>query len=245
MEVEAKCIVDLANAAYERGWGYVLGGQGNLYTEELAREWGRKRQGGMPPSYFTKTCARWFGKVVVDCSGLIVLAIQVKNSSYPDQASGTLFNRCTRTGRLATLPEIPGLLLWKPGHVGVYIGGGQAIEARGVAYGVVKTAVKGRGWTNWGMLRGVSYGRVFDIPATETETVYRLLKLTKPMQVGEDVRWLQQKLASNGSSCGSADGIFGSKTEGAVKVYQLANGLTVDGKAGRATVTALGGAYMA
>ena len=44
---------------------------------------------------------------------------------------------CTRTliqqqlvkGDIGTLPETPGLVLFKPGHVGVYIGGGKAIES--------------------------------------------------------------------------------------------------------------------
>lgn len=37
------------------------------------------------------------------------------------------------------MPEIPGLMLWKSGHAGVYIGGGYAIEAMGTSKGVVKT----------------------------------------------------------------------------------------------------------
>ena len=38
----------------------------------------------------------------------------------------------------------PGLMLWKEGHAGVYIGGGYAIEAMGTQYGVVKTEVDAR-----------------------------------------------------------------------------------------------------
>ena len=41
-------------------------------------------------------------------------------------------------GTMDTLPEIPGIALRFDGHVGVYIGGGYAVEARGFNYGCVK-----------------------------------------------------------------------------------------------------------
>ena len=37
-------------------------------------------------------------------------------------------------------------MLW---HVGVYIGDGKVVEARGHSYGVVKTDLKSRNWTKW------------------------------------------------------------------------------------------------
>lgn len=52
---------------------------------------------------------------------------------------------------------------------------------------------------------------------------------------GEEVRSLQQSLIALGYLKGSADGIFGYQTEKAVKSYQRAKGLTVDGLAGKAT----------
>ena len=45
----------------------------------------------------------------------------------------------TDYGTVSSMPEIPGLMLWKSGHAGVYIGGGYAIEAMGTRKGVVKT----------------------------------------------------------------------------------------------------------
>ena len=56
-----------------------------------------------------------------------------------------------------SLPEIPGLLLFKEGHVGVYIGNGEAIEARGRNFGVVKTKIKDRDWIMWGKLDWIDY----------------------------------------------------------------------------------------
>ena len=56
---------------------------------------------------------------------------------------------------------------------------------------------------------------------------------------GADVMTLQMALNSAGYSL-SADGIFGAKTEAAVKDYQRKNGLTVDGIAGPKTWSRLG-----
>ena len=52
-------------------------------------------------------------------------------------------------GSMVTMPEIPGILVHAPGHIGIYIGNGYAIEAMGTRYGVVKTAVASRNWTGW------------------------------------------------------------------------------------------------
>lgn len=55
----------------------------------------------------------------------------------------------------------------------------------------------------------------------------------------EPVRALQGILNARGYDCGEADGSFGNKTLAAVKAFQKANGLTVDGSVGAATWTAL------
>lgn len=56
---------------------------------------------------------------------------------------------------------------------------------------------------------------------------------------GEDVRALQILLNGRGHNCGTVDGIFGSKTDSAVREYQKAKKLTVDGIAGAATMKSL------
>lgn len=57
---------------------------------------------------------------------------------------------------------------------------------------------------------------------------------------GSEVRTIQQKLKNWGYFNGSVDGIFGAKTEAAVKLFQRKNGLTADGVVGKATLKALG-----
>lgn len=56
---------------------------------------------------------------------------------------------------------------------------------------------------------------------------------------GEQVEALQVLLNANGCNCGDVDGSFGPQTETALKMYQTAMKLTVDGIAGPATMKSL------
>ena len=57
---------------------------------------------------------------------------------------------------------------------------------------------------------------------------------------GSVVTQIQTKLKNWGYYAGDTDGVFGSKTEAAIRKFQQANGLTVDGQAGPRTLAALG-----
>ena len=66
------------------------------------------------------------------------------------------------------------------------------------------------------------------------------LALSKYGSNSNEVRQIQQKLKSWGYYNGAVDGIYGSKTLSAVKLFQQKNGLTVDGVAGPKTLAAMG-----
>ena len=57
---------------------------------------------------------------------------------------------------------------------------------------------------------------------------------------GEVVSQIQTKLKRWGYYSGAVDGIYGSGTEKAVRLFQQKNGLAVDGKVGQQTLAALG-----
>lgn len=57
---------------------------------------------------------------------------------------------------------------------------------------------------------------------------------------GSEVTQIQQRLKSWGYYQGNIDGVYGSQTVAAVKYFQRANGLTIDGIAGDATLAAMG-----
>lgn len=64
--------------------------------------------------------------------------------------------------------------------------------------------------------------------------------LSKYGSRGSEVTQIQTKLKRWGYYTGSVDGIYGTKTQEAVKYFQRKNGLTVDGIAGPATLKAMG-----
>ncbi len=119
------------------------------------------------------------GERVHDCVGLIKGYLwsdtpdskPVYNSSQDVSANGMLL-KCRERGRIYTLPEIPGLLVFMPGHVGIYVGGGRVIEARGFHYGVVETEVRDRPWESWGKCPWIKYPAAsrFFAPCEKDET---------------------------------------------------------------------------
>ncbi len=64
--------------------------------------------------------------------------------------------------------------------------------------------------------------------------------LSKYGSRGDEVIQIQTKLKRWGYYNGSIDGIYGSKTQSAVRYFQSKNGLTVDGIAGKNTLAAMG-----
>lgn len=64
--------------------------------------------------------------------------------------------------------------------------------------------------------------------------------LSKRGSTGSEVTSIQRKLKNWGYYTGSVDGIYGSRTEAAVKYFQRKNGLVVDGIAGKKTLAAMG-----
>ena len=225
---------------YRKRYGYVLGGQGETYTKQLAEKWGNAKRVGKSKNYFTKDCYRWIGRRVVDCSGMIVEAIRAYAPDYGDRTANYFYtNCCTERGGIKTLPELAGTIVWKKGHIGVYIGGGLVIEARGYKYGVVVSQLSTQRWTNWGKLEDIVY-----TATTKAQPVFtRELKYKSPMMRGDDVKVLQTLLAAAEESTGAVDGIFGKKTRQAVKSFQRGHNLKADGIAGEKTISTLGGVW--
>lgn len=64
------------------------------------------------------------------------------------------------------------------------------------------------------------------------DLVCRLLRLTSPYMRGADVLAVQRALRAQGFDPGPLDGIYGSRTAGAVRAFQIVNGLPVTGMVG-------------
>lgn len=90
----------------------------------------------------------------VDCSGLIYSYCGGERCGDPQ------LNTATERGSVSNgIPNIHGLGLWRPGHVGVYVGDGMEVDARGDEYDMCYESVYGsyRGWTYWFKLAACSY----------------------------------------------------------------------------------------
>lgn len=76
-----------------------------------------------------------------DCSGLVQACYAAAGISVP-HSSGSLAGYCNKPASQAE----PGDIVWRSGHVGIYIGGGTTIEAmspsQGVTYGSLSTFVR-------------------------------------------------------------------------------------------------------
>ena len=59
------------------------------------------------------------------------------------------------------------------------------------------------------------------------------------LRAATEVKIMQTKLNKVNYNCGTPDGKFGNNTDTAVRAFQRAKGLTVDGKAGKNTLKAL------
>lgn len=72
-------------------------------------------------------------------------------------------------------------------------------------------------------------------PTPIQPAVTRILKLSTPRMIGDDVKVLQTYLSTNGYDVGALDGVLGTKTKSAIIAFQTANGLTPDGLVGAKT----------
>lgn len=160
----ADLVVYVTNA-WNSGWGYVWGTYGQVLTPELLQYKLTQYPDGVG-KHAAFIRANWLGRHTADCVGLIkgygwlstdTMTIDYGTHGMPDVGANEMYYSATRKGEIATMPDTPGLAVWKPGHIGVYIGNGEVIEAMGTKYGVVKTQLEGRGWMHWMEIPGIEY----------------------------------------------------------------------------------------
>lgn len=88
----------------------------------------------------------------VDCSGLFVTYKGVGGIRT------NLLGASSESGNVSSgIPRIHGLGLWQPGHVGIYVGGGMAVDARNESSGIVYHNVSSKSWQKWFKVAGVNY----------------------------------------------------------------------------------------
>jgi hypothetical protein len=155
--------VDFVNAVQKQvGNGYWYGCYvGQIGTETLLAYKAKQYPNVYTADYITR-CRKWLGKPVTDCVGLVKGVVwqsdfQGRYQAASDLSANGMYQKCAVKGPVATIPEKPGLVVWKDGHIGVYVGNGVVVESRSVEWGVVRTFLKDRPWTNWGECHLIDY----------------------------------------------------------------------------------------
>ena len=157
-------LVEYCNKLYNAGARYWFGTFGQIASNNL---WKVKKQ-QYPEKYKSSKDKQIKkdieeGRIVTDCSGLIKGFMMTRDNGQIvytpslDLGANGYYNNAKEKGTIKTMPDIPGLAVWKEGHIGVYIGNGEVIEARGFDYGVQKYKLSERPYTKWLKVPGLEY----------------------------------------------------------------------------------------
>ena len=158
-------LVKWAIHAQERGWGYVWGTYGAVLDEDLlsSKISQYPDEVGGSAEFIRQT---WLGRRTVDCVGLIkgyswynteTQTIQIGANSMPDIGANTMYNSAVEKGTIETLPETPGLAVWHDGHIGIYIGNGEVVQAANTTAGVIRSQLGDTAWTHWLKIPNITY----------------------------------------------------------------------------------------
>jgi hypothetical protein len=153
------------------GNGYVYGSIGQACTVDLLKQCQTQYGASMGNGYYqlngdyTKgRCGKWIGKWVCDCSGLFKAARIALSGVWQDVSAQGTYDQCAKRGVINAMPLMPGcsVYMYSSGkgrmvHVGMYVGSGFVVEARGADYGIVITKLSERAWTHWGLLDWLEY----------------------------------------------------------------------------------------
>lgn len=233
---------ELANFAITKiGTPYVLGTNGRSLTQSALNDLTKRN----PSGWFTKARApklrALVGKIATDCHGLIEWFVREQTGKNYDVTADTAFSASRKRGDIGSIPEVPGVCVRYKGHVGVYIGGGYVVEARGFDYGTCLTKLTARPWTHWYEHPEIKYtGATLPAPSPQKvnrttdrySVVWLQLALNRQIKKGyiKDVALL------------TVDGEYGKKTALATGAYWRKKGWTKENEVwgvGKNTVKAL------
>ena len=153
---------------------YLWDGNGQYLTEELLQKLAAQYPDWYKPDRLAVRL-RLSGRGIRgwDCIGLIKSYLWGDYSQERPDGYREETDYCTRTlradeslsfGEINELPEVPGLVLWKQGHVGIYEGGGNVLECTfggcgegELIGGVMRTRLSERPWEKWVCFPGIAY----------------------------------------------------------------------------------------
>ena len=227
------------------GWPYVFGAWGEECTPANRRKRVRADHPTIKsacPALNGGSCSacKWgIGVRMFDCRGFTRWCLQQAGLEIAGQGATSQYNdgsNWLEKGEIADMPECVCCVFiadgTKKSHTGLYIGGGETVEC---SAGVQRRKLDSR-WTHYAIPKGLyTADEIKRIRETHPKPKRTIRKGDK----GDSVRELQQALNELGYDCGTADGVYGTRTVAAVKAFQQDNGLTPDGVCGPLTWAAL------
>lgn len=150
-------LVRWAQDAADNGWGYVYGTYGTVLDEELlaSKITQYPNEVGSDETFIRQN---WLEKRTADCVGLIKgygwydaenQQTVIDTEKMPDISADTMYENASEKGTIDTIPEIPGLAVWHEGHIGIYIGNGEVVQAANTTAGVIRNKLEDTAWTHW------------------------------------------------------------------------------------------------
>lgn len=154
------------------GTSYWMGCYGQRASRSLYNQKKADYSQYYPPKSWTEASfVKDFGKPVTDCAGLpkwflfsdnMTNKNPVNYKASEDFGATTFYNKCTSKGKISSIPaEKVGILVFKGNdttktHMGVVVDNkGTVVEAKGHAYGTVKSTLSG--WDYWGKCHLIKY----------------------------------------------------------------------------------------
>ena len=235
------------------GWPYVWGAVGKDCTPAIRRQY--MSRSGLAPGdveLIRKHCQVLNGSRdtcvgcqyypggertrVNDCQGFVKQVFKAADITLNGGGCTSMYANganWTAKGEIRDMPDVVCCVFkhisstGKMDHIGIHVGGGKIIHCS-VEVKTGKTSDKG--WTHYAIPVGMDGSG----PVVVRPTIRRGSTGIYVTECQEDLIKLGYDLGSYG-----ADGKFGAKTEAAVRAFQAAHGLSVDGVVGPATWAAL------
>jgi hypothetical protein len=240
--INAEDLVAKFRHALDNNWGYIWGTSGVLWTQ--ARQQQLNQTTDSDREMGRKYGAKWIGHYVADCSGLFRWAFKQLGSDIA-HGSNSIYDRyCSSHGKMNNGKRTDGgelkigMALFtgtdkNRNHIGLYVGNGKIIEAKGTIAGVIESDIADKRWTWWGELKDVLYEGADPEPAPAPASYPTL----RQGDSGDYVTIAQNMLKARGYNLGQCgvDGKFGKATAAAVRTFQRDWGLEQDGIIGPMT----------
>lgn len=253
--VESRPEIVKALAECCMGWPYVFGAAGEMCTPEI-----RRKYASYHPEYKANiynacpvlsgkqaTCAgcKWAGCRCFDCRGFTRWLLEQAGLSLAGGGATSQYDTNSNWAAKGEIGKMPLNLVCcvfkrkgnTMSHTGMHVGGGRIIHcSTNVKTGTLKDSPA---WTHFGIPAGLYTDEELKEAGVNVEDGRNIPTLRRGAN-GELVKQLQRVLNFVLDENLTVDGVFGAKTEEAVKAFQRKAGLTVDGVVGPQTWAALG-----